>query len=43
VDQPFASFDGKHKEIGKEFYTRVSNVFVTRDEPSQHGIMSILF
>ena len=24
VDQPFASFDGKHKEIGKEFYTRVS-------------------
>lgn len=22
--QPFASFDGKHKEIGKEFYTRVS-------------------
>jgi hypothetical protein len=24
VDQPFASFDGKHKEIGKEFYMRVS-------------------
>lgn len=24
VNQPFASFDGKHKEIGKEFYTRVS-------------------
>lgn len=24
VTQPFASFDGKHKEIGKEFYTRVS-------------------
>ncbi|MBV8255956.1 MAG: hypothetical protein JO154_25400 [Chitinophaga sp.] len=24
VQQPFASFDGKHKEIGKEFYTRVS-------------------
>ena len=24
VSQPFASFDGKHKEIGKEFYTRVS-------------------
>jgi len=24
VQQPFASFDGKHAEIGKEFYTRVS-------------------
>jgi hypothetical protein len=24
VQQPFASFDGKHKEIGSEFYTRVS-------------------
>ena len=24
VSQPFASFDGKHREIGKEFYTRVS-------------------
>jgi hypothetical protein len=24
VSQPFASFDGKHAEIGKEFYTRVS-------------------
>jgi len=24
VAQPFASFDGKHREIGKEFYTRVS-------------------
>ncbi|MGB3075871.1 MAG: hypothetical protein WBB36_11150, partial [Chitinophagales bacterium] len=24
VVQPFASFDGKHQEIGKEFYTRVS-------------------
>ncbi|PSL44798.1 hypothetical protein CLV51_105170 [Chitinophaga niastensis] len=24
VQQPFASFDGKHKEVGKEFYTRVS-------------------
>ncbi|WP_143306503.1 hypothetical protein [Chitinophaga vietnamensis] len=24
VDQPFASFDGKHKEVGREFYTRVS-------------------
>jgi hypothetical protein len=24
VQQPFASFDGKHREIGKEFYTRVS-------------------
>lgn len=24
VEQPFASFDGKHREIGKEFYTRVS-------------------
>jgi hypothetical protein len=24
VQQPFASFDGKHEEIGKEFYTRVS-------------------
>jgi hypothetical protein len=24
VEQPFASFDGKHKEINKEFYTRVS-------------------
>ena len=24
VQQPFASFDGKHNEIGKEFYTRVS-------------------
>ncbi|MDR0793022.1 MAG: hypothetical protein LBE82_06915, partial [Chitinophagaceae bacterium] len=24
VTQPFASFDGKHTEIGKEFYTRVS-------------------
>ncbi|NTW69471.1 MAG: hypothetical protein HGB23_06415 [Chlorobiaceae bacterium] len=24
VDQPFASFDGKHQEVGKEFYTRVS-------------------
>lgn len=24
VKQPFASFDGKHQEIGKEFYTRVS-------------------
>lgn len=24
VEQPFASFDGKHKEISKEFYTRVS-------------------
>ena len=24
VLQPFASFDGKHMEIGKEFYTRVS-------------------
>ncbi|MEO6813027.1 MAG: carboxypeptidase-like regulatory domain-containing protein [Ginsengibacter sp.] len=24
VQQPFASFDGKHQEIGKEFYTRVS-------------------
>jgi hypothetical protein len=24
VTQPFASFDGKHKEVGKEFYTRVS-------------------
>lgn len=24
VQQPFASFDGKHQEIGKEFYRRVS-------------------
>jgi hypothetical protein len=24
VKQPFQSFDGKHKEVGKEFYTRVS-------------------
>jgi CarboxypepD_reg-like domain len=24
VEQPFASYDGKHKEISKEFYTRVS-------------------
>lgn len=24
VKQPFQSFDGKHKEIGREFYTRVS-------------------
>jgi hypothetical protein len=24
VLQPFASFDGKHAEVGKEFYTRVS-------------------
>ncbi|MEP7377636.1 MAG: carboxypeptidase-like regulatory domain-containing protein [Chitinophagaceae bacterium] len=24
VTQPFASFDGKHHEIGREFYTRVS-------------------
>ncbi|MGN6297112.1 MAG: carboxypeptidase-like regulatory domain-containing protein [Ginsengibacter sp.] len=24
VQQPFASFDGKHQEVGKEFYTRVS-------------------
>jgi len=24
VAQPFASFDGKHREVGKEFYTRVS-------------------
>ena len=24
VSQPFASFDGKHKEIGKELYTRAS-------------------
>jgi hypothetical protein len=24
VQQPFASYDGKHQEIGKEFYTRVS-------------------
>ncbi|MBO9618708.1 MAG: carboxypeptidase-like regulatory domain-containing protein [Niabella sp.] len=24
VQQPFASFDGKHREVGKEFYTRVS-------------------
>src|SRR5207237_4012667 len=24
VQQPFASFDGKHSEVGKEFYTRVS-------------------
>ncbi len=24
VEQPFASFDGKHKEISKEFYTRIS-------------------
>ncbi|MBV7530821.1 hypothetical protein [Chitinophaga sp. sic0106] len=24
VDQPFASYDGKHREAGKEFYTRVS-------------------
>lgn len=24
VEQPFASFDGKHQEIGKEFYTRAS-------------------
>ncbi|MBL0341295.1 MAG: hypothetical protein IPP71_10375 [Bacteroidetes bacterium] len=24
VEQPFNSFDGKHQEIGKEFYTRVS-------------------
>jgi hypothetical protein len=24
VLQPFASFDGKHKEVGKEYYTRVS-------------------
>ena len=24
VQQPFASFDGKHKEVGKEYYTRVS-------------------
>ena len=24
VSQPFASFDGKHAEVGKEFYTRVS-------------------
>ena len=24
VEQPFASFDGKHREVGKEFYTRVS-------------------
>jgi hypothetical protein len=24
VKQPFASFDGKHQEVGKEFYTRVS-------------------
>lgn len=24
VKQPYASFDGKHTEIGKEFYTRVS-------------------
>ncbi len=24
IEQPFASFDGKHAEIGQEFYTRVS-------------------
>lgn len=24
VNQPFASFDGKHREVGKEFYTRAS-------------------
>ncbi|WP_345210321.1 hypothetical protein [Mucilaginibacter gynuensis] len=24
VQQPFASFDGKHREVGKEYYTRVS-------------------
>ncbi len=24
VSQPFASFDGKHREVGKEFYTGVS-------------------
>lgn len=24
VQQPFASFDGKHQELGQEFYTRVS-------------------
>jgi CarboxypepD_reg-like domain len=24
VEQPFASYDGKHKEVSKEFYTRVS-------------------
>ncbi|MDF2432439.1 MAG: hypothetical protein JWP44_2070 [Mucilaginibacter sp.] len=24
VTQPFSSFDGKHKEVGKEYYTRVS-------------------
>lgn len=24
VEQPFASFDGKHKEVGKEYYQRVS-------------------
>ncbi|MBS1510478.1 MAG: hypothetical protein JST86_06550 [Bacteroidetes bacterium] len=24
VKQPFASYDGKHAEVGKEFYTRVS-------------------
>ena len=24
VQQPFASFDGKHQEVGKEFYMRVS-------------------
>lgn len=24
VSQPFASYDGKHKEVGREFYTRVS-------------------
>lgn len=24
VTQPYASFDGKHTEVGKEFYTRVS-------------------
>lgn len=24
VTQPFASFDGKHREVGREFYTRVS-------------------
>lgn len=24
VNQPFQSFDGKHEEVGKEFYTRVS-------------------
>lgn len=24
VQQPFASFDGKHKEVGSEYYTRVS-------------------